>query len=238
MRSKLHMTFPLQEEANKRKTLHKDILLYGLRKRMTVEQSAMVDSVLNNRLTIVNSVAGTGKTTIAVAVAKYLYESEGQKAVYLFGTPQERTMGYRPGSTSEKELDYVAPLIDALQETGEQDPLNVVQLSGDMTGTDKTWVEARSHTFLRGTNLKGKTIIIEETQNLTRGELKKVLTRISDDCTIIMIGHEGQCDLPKGSQSGFVPYIEHFKSEDYCEVVHLTKNFRGELAKHADKLEW
>lgn len=220
------------------KSLHKNIMLYGLRKRMTDEQEEMVNSILNNRLTIVNSYAGTGKTTVAVAVAKYLYEECGQSAVYLFGTPQERTMGFRPGSVAEKELDYVAPLIDALQETGEQDPLSVIQLSGDMVGTKNTWIEARSHTFLRGTNLKGKTVIIEETQNLTRGELKKVLTRISDDCTVIMIGHEGQIDLPKGSQSGFVPYIEHYRNEDYCQVINLTHNFRGELSQHADKLKW
>lgn len=218
--------------------LHGNVLLYGLRERMTDEQEAMVESILNNRLTIVDSPAGTGKSTIAVAVAKYLFETTGQKAVYLFGTPQERTMGFRPGSTSEKELDYVAPLIDALQECGEQDPLKVIQLSDDMIGTDKTWIEARSHTFLRGTNLKGKTVIIEETQNLTRGELKKVLTRISDDCTVVMIGHHGQIDLPKDSSSGFIPYLEHFKDEDYCEVVTLTHNFRGRLAQHADKLKW
>lgn len=218
--------------------LHKDVLLYGLRRRMTDEQEDMFNSILNYLVTAVDAAAGTGKTTIAVAAAKYLYETTGQKAVYLFGTPQERTLGYRPGDTGTKELDYVAPLIDALQEIGEQDPLNVIQLSGDMVGTDKTWVEAKSHTFLRGTNLKGKTIIIEETQNLTRGELKKVLTRISDDCTVVIIGHRGQVDLPKESSSGFVPYIEHLSTEDFCNVVTLSKNFRGRLAQHSEKFEW
>lgn len=218
--------------------LHRNVLLYGLRERMTDEQEAMVESILTNRLTIVNAKAGTGKTTIAVAMAKYLYETNGQRCVFLFGTPQERTLGYRPGTTAEKELEYLAPLIDALQECGEQDPLNIIQQAGDFVGSDKKWIEARSHTFTRGTNLKGKTVIVEETQNLTRGELKKVLTRISDDCTVIMIGHDGQCDLPKQSSSGFIPYLEHFRNEDYCEVITLTKSFRGYLAEHADKLTW
>ncbi|UBH21905.1 PhoH family protein [Macrococcus armenti] len=218
--------------------LHGSVLLYGLRERMTDEQEAMVESILTNRLTIVNAKAGTGKTTIAVAMAKYLYETNGQRCVFLFGTPQERTLGYRPGTTAEKELEYLAPLIDALQECGEQDPLNIIQQAGDFVGSDKKWIEARSHTFTRGTNLKGKTVIVEEAQNLTRGELKKVLTRISDDCTVIMIGHDGQCDLPKQSSSGFIPYLEHFRNEDYCEVITLTKSFRGDLAEHADKLTW
>lgn len=218
--------------------LHGSVLLYGLRERMTDEQETMVESILTNRLTIVNAKAGTGKTTVAVAMAKYLYETKDQRCVFLFGTPQERTLGYRPGTTAEKELEYLAPLIDALQECGEQDPLNIIQQAGDFVGSDKKWIEARSHTFTRGTNLKGKTVIVEETQNLTRGELKKVLTRISDDCTVIMIGHEGQCDLPKQSSSGFIPYLEHFRNEDYCEVITLTKSFRGDLAEHADKLTW
>lgn len=218
--------------------LHGNVLLYGLRERMTDEQEAMVQSILSNRMTIVNAAAGTGKTTIAVAMAKYLYERDGQRCVFLFGTPQERTLGYRPGTTAEKELEYLAPLIDALQECGEQDPLLCIQQAGDFVGNDKMWIEARSHTFTRGTNLIGKTVIVEETQNLTRGELKKVLTRISDDCTVIMIGHDGQCDLPKQSHSGFLPYIEHFKDEPYCEVLELTHSFRGELAQHADRLTW
>jgi len=218
--------------------LHGNVLLYGLRNRTTDEQEAMIESILTNRLTIVDSIAGSGKTTIAVAMAKYLYESRGQRCVYTFGTPQERTLGYRPGTTAEKELEYLAPLIDALQECNEQDPLSVIQTAGDFVGDGKKWIEARSHTFMRGTNLKGKTVIIEESQNLTRSDLKKILTRISDDCTVIMIGHHKQCDLAKTSTSGFIPYLEHFKDEPYCEVIKLTKSFRGELSMKADELEW
>lgn len=218
--------------------LHGNVLLYGLRDRTTDEQEAMIESILTNRLTIVDSIAGSGKTTIAVAMAKYLFEAKGQRCVYTFGTPQERTLGYRPGTTAEKELEYLAPLIDALQECNEQDPLSVIQTAGDFVGDGKKWIEARSHTFMRGTNLKGKTVIIEESQNLTRSDLKKILTRVSDDCTVIMIGHHKQCDLAKSSTSGFIPYLEHFKDEPYCEVIKLTKSFRGELSMKADELEW
>jgi len=103
---------------------------------------------------------------------------------------------------------------------------------------DKAWVEAKSHTFLRGGNIKGSTVIIDEAQNLTRGELKKVLTRIHPDTTVIMIGHDGQIDLKKPEKSGFTPYLEHFSGESYVKVVELTKNFRGPLAQKADELTW
>lgn len=53
-----------------------------------------------------------------------------------------------------------------------------------------------------------------------------------------MIGHDGQCDLPKPAKSGFAPYIEHFRDKSYANVVTLTKNFRGQLAQDADELTW
>ena len=222
----------------KTKTLHKDVLLYDLRERMTDEQEAMVHSILNNRITFVNAKAGTGKTTIAVAMAKYLWETEEQRAIYVTPTVEERTLGFTTGDPAAKELKYMTPLFDALAECHEQEPLEVVQLSGQIGAEHKRWMEAKSHAFLRGSNIKNKTVIIDEAQNLTRGELKKVLTRISDNSTVIVIGHDGQIDLPKSSVSGFVPYIEHFKYQPYSEVVELTHNFRGSLAQHADELRW
>ena len=103
---------------------------------------------------------------------------------------------------------------------------------------NETWIKAMSHVFLRGTNIKDSTLIIDESQNLTRGELKKVLTRVHNSTKVIMIGHTGQIDLPKTSTSGFSPYIEHFRDEPYAKVCELTVNFRGKLASKADKLAW
>ena len=68
-------------------------------------------------------------------------------------------------------------------------------------------------------------------------ELKKVLTRIHDNCKTIVIGHSGQCDLYHyPERSGFAPYIEHFKDEPYAQVCELTKNYRGIVSTKADEL--
>lgn len=207
---------------------------------MTDEQEAMVESILNNAITFVNASAGSGKTTIAVAMAKYLWESEGQKMTYVFSPVQERSMGFRPGTQEEKELEYLQPLFDALIEVNEQDPKSLLEReeNADSMKEGKTWIDAKSHIFARGTNLKDRTIIIDEVQNFTRGDLKKLLTRIHDSCTVIAIGHTGQSDLPASSVSGFAPYIEHFKDEDYVGVVELTKNFRGLISTKADAFNW
>ena len=210
-------------------------MLFGFAPLLTDEQRAYVDSILDRQLTIVNAASGTGKTTLAVAAAKII----GKPLVYVFSPVEEGRMGYRPGKQREKEADYITPLTDALYEIGE-DPAKVIYDPENMetlkAGT--VWVYPMSHVFARGINLKGRTVIIDEAQNFTRGELKKVLTRVHDDSKVVMIGHDGQCDLPDPSKSGFVPYLEHYRGEPYAAIYALTVNFRGQLAQKADELRW
>lgn len=215
--------------------LPKDSMFFGFADKLTDEQRIYVNSIFDRQLTLVNARSGTGKTTLAVAAAKLL----GKPLVYVFSPVEEGRMGFRPGNQREKEAAYITPLTDALYEIGE-DPAKVIfdpeNVEAQKRGT--VWCYPMSHVFARGTNIKGKTVIIGESQNFTRGELKKLLTRIHDDCTVILEGHTEQCDLQNVSKSGFAPYIEHFRSEPYAQVCELTVNFRGQLAQHADTLEW
>lgn len=215
--------------------LPKNNLLFGFAPKLTDEQRKYVDSIFDNQLTIVNARSGTGKTTLAVACAKII----GKPLIYVFSPVEEKRMGFRPGTQQDKEREYYQPLIDALLKINEV-PAKVLydEENVDAMKAGNVWVYAKSHIFARGTNIEDCTVIIDECQNFTRGELKKLLTRIHDNCTVIMIGHDGQCDLPDASKSGFVPYIEHFANENYAETVELTKNFRGRLAQKADALEW
>jgi phosphate starvation-inducible PhoH-like protein len=210
-------------------------LLFGFGPKLTEEQRIYVDSIFDNQLTIVNARSGTGKTTLAVACAKII----GKPLVYVFAPVEEGKMGFRPGNQSEKEREYLTPLTDALLEIGESSAKAIYNEENiEALKRGDAWVYPMSHVFARGINIKDKTVIIEETQNFTRGELKKVLTRIHNSCKVIMIGHDGQCDLPRASKSGFLPYLEHFREEPYVKICELNHNFRGRLAQKADELTW
>ena len=210
-------------------------LFYGLGERFTDEQVVYVDSIFDNQVTIVNAPAGSGKTTLAVGAAKII----GKPLVYIFSPVEEGKMGFRPGTQEEKEAEYLQPLKDALLEINE-DPAQAIQdiNNPELMKSGKAWVRAMSHIFARGTNIKDCTVIIAESQNFTKGELKKVLTRIHDSCTVIIEGHTGQNDLPNPSKSGFQPYIDHLGQYDWVQVCTLTKNFRGRLSRVADELTW
>jgi phosphate starvation-inducible protein PhoH and related proteins len=207
-------------------------LFYGL--ELTDEQKRYVDAIFDKQIVFVNAKAGTGKTTLAVGAAKIL----DMPLVYTFSPVEEGAMGFSPGTVEEKERKYITPLVNALGEIRE-DPRFAIKSENNPEIINKNaWVTAQSHVFLRGSNIKDSFVIIDEAQNLTRGELKKVLTRIHDTSKVVVIGHDGQIDLKRPEKSGFVPYLDHFRNEPYAEVVELTKNFRGALAQKADELTW
>jgi len=211
----------------------KDTMLYGFASKLTNEQKEYVDSIFDNQLTIVNARSGTGKTTLAVGCAKII----DKPLLYVFSPVEEDKLGYTPGTVEEKESKYIVPLKDALLEINE-DPSRVIhsEENVDNVKNGNCWVKAQSHVFARGTNIKDMTVIIDECQNFTKSELRKILTRIHDSCKVIMIGHTGQIDLKDPRDSGFAAYIEHFKKKDYAHVCELSWNFRGRLANDADEL--
>lgn len=215
--------------------LPKDNMFFGFESKFTDEQRVYVDSIFDKQLIFVNAPSGSGKTTLAVGCAKIL----GKPLIYIFSPVEEKKMGFRPGTQEEKEKEYLQPLKDALLEINE-DPERVIQSEKniDSEKNGNVWVYPKSHIFARGTNIKDCTVILAESQNFTRGEMKKILTRIHDSCTVIVEGHDGQCDLPDPKKSGFLPYIEHFRDEEYVAVCRLSRNFRGKISQKADQLTW
>lgn len=211
---------------------HSAELFYGL--KLSDEQREYANSIFDYTLTITDSISGSGKTTVAVGCAKILSERNlKMRPLYYFFSPvQERVFGYTPGDEQDKQEKYLIPLKDALIKIGE-DPNKAIFSKKDFR--PHAWVRAESHAFWRGGNIENATVILDETQNWTTHEIKKILTRCHDTCTIIMIGHNGQIDISK-HHSGFQTYIDHAKGRDFANQINLTKDFRGNLARWADSL--
>ena len=217
-----------------------DDLFYHL--TLTDEQKDMVDAIFNEdvRIVFVDSVAGSGKTTIAVGCANILVhqpDDRYREMVYLFSTPCEDKTGFRPGTREEKEAAYLQPLYDAVCEIDET-PERCIQEIAEISNikNNNAWITAHSINFMRGTNIKNRIVVIDEAQNMTAHELKMVLTRMHDSAKVIVIGHTGQIDIDQEA-SGFKRYLEHYRTEEYCRVCSLTKNFRGRIAAKADELD-
>ena len=204
------------------------------------EQAAFVNAIKDQSKTIVfcDAPAGTGKTTLAMGAANILVQdkrNELEGIVYIVSPYGEQKQGYLPGSITEKSEVYYEPAYQAMVEVGMN--INSCVYSESMVSKKKgeAFVKMLTHTYLRGTNLQKKVVILDESQNYTVPELKKVLTRCHDSCKVIVIGHTGQIDIRGGS--GFARYLEHFDGHEKCAVCRLTTNHRGWLSTYADQLE-
>lgn len=204
------------------------------------EQVEFVKAIKDLRKSIVfcDAAAGTGKTTLAMGAANILVQdkrNELEGIVYIVSPYGEQKQGYLPGSITEKSEVYYEPAYQAMVEVGMN--INSCVYSESMISKKKgeAFVKMLTHTYLRGTNLQKKVVILDEAQNYTVAELKKVLTRIHDSCKVIVIGHTGQIDIRGGS--GFAKYLEHFEGQEKCAVCRLTTNHRGWLSTYADELE-
>ena len=204
------------------------------------DQKKFVNAILNPNNTVIfcNAKAGTGKTTLAMGTANILVQhGEYDGIVYICSAYGEGKQGYLPGSITEKSEVYFEPAYQAMIECN----MNINTCIDNESMVNQKYGEAYvtllTHTFLRGTNLKRKVIILDEAQNYTVADLKKTLTRCSDDCKVIVVGHDKQCDLKNKSTSGFIEYIEHFRNHERCEICELTINHRGWLSQFADELE-
>lgn len=204
------------------------------------DQIAFVEAIKNPEKTIIfcDAPAGTGKTTLAMGAAQILVQDKRndlEGIVYIVSPYGEQKQGYLPGSITEKSEVYYEPAYQAMIEVGMNPHTDVCSESMTSKKKGEAYVKMLTHTYLRGTNLQKKVVILDESQNYTVPELKKVLTRCHDSCKVIVIGHTGQIDIRGGS--GFARYLEHFDGHEKCAVCKLTTNHRGWLSTYADALE-
>lgn len=201
-------------------------------------QEKFRDAVMDdkNNFILVDAVSGSGKTLIAVTCAKQLV-SHGhyQSCVFIVPTVEEQTLGYRPGTTAEKISDYMIPLRQALMKIGEEpDKVITSSLEENLKDSNK-WVIADSQTFMRGINLENQVVIIDETQNFTVPQIKKIITRNYDNCKIICIGSSSQIDIDP-DKSCFARLMAHMAGFEGYVKCELPISYRGKLAMHIDKL--
>ena len=112
--------------------------------------------------------------------------------------------------------------------------INTDSMANQKNGTG--YITCITDTFLRGSTLDDAVVILDEAQNYTVPQLKKVLTRVGKHAKVIVIGHNLQCDLADPSSSGFINYLHHFEGQERAAFCSLTNNYRSWISQYADEL--
>jgi len=93
-------------------------------------------------------------------------------------------------------------------------------------------------TYIRGRTFRKSFVILEEAQNLERGPLKVLLTRLGEGSVVVVIGDRSQIDNQFLSErnNGLVHTINAFRNWPQAIHMHLKTIVRSDLAEAASKL--
>ncbi|CAA2102282.1 MULTISPECIES: PhoH family protein [Methylobacterium] len=160
---------------------------------LTVRQAEYLDALAVSKQVIVLGPAGTGKTYIAgTRAADQLRQRRIAKVIITRpNVPSGRSLGFFPGSLEEKIAPWVTPLTETMKERMGDAAYEIAMKTGD--------IEVVPFEVMRGRTFKNCLVILDEAQNTTTAEIKMFLTRIGDDCQVIINGDVSQTDLRETS---------------------------------------
>ncbi len=181
--------------------------------------------------------AGTGKTLLALAagLAQTLDDKRYREIVMTRVTvPVGDDIGFLPGTEEEKMTPWMGALMDNLEVLTDSD-------AGGEWGRSATndllssRIKVRSLNFMRGRTFLGRYLIIDEAQNLTRKQMKTLITRAGPGTKIVCIGNIGQIDTPYLTEttSGLTYVVDCFKAWPHSGHVTLRRGERSRLADFA-----
>ena len=162
-------------------------------KALNANQADYLDALRDSPQIVVLGPAGTGKTWIAATFAADLYRKRRIAKIILTrpNVPCGRSLGFFPGSLEEKFAPWAAPIVDAIKERIGAAAYEIALKKGD--------IEMAPFEVMRGRSWKDAFILLDEAQNTTVGEIKTFLTRIGENCTMVVNGDVSQCDLTEAS---------------------------------------
>ncbi|MBO8176375.1 MAG: PhoH family protein [Bacillus sp. (in: Bacteria)] len=221
-----------------RKIIHDPDHVWGIKPR-NVQQMMALELLLRDDIPLVTMIgkAGTGKTLLALAAGLMQTEDLNTYKKLLVArpiVPVGKDIGYLPGEKQEKLRPWMQPIYDNLEylfntkKPGELDAI--------LAGMGSIEVEAL--TYIRGRSIPDQFIIIDEAQNLTKHEVKTILTRVGERSKIVLMGDPAQIDHPYLDEynNGLTYVVEKFKDQTVAGHVKLLKGERSGLAQLAADL--
>ncbi len=182
-----------------------------------LRQEIYLQSIESNTVTIGLGPAGSGKTYLAVYEALLQHWSKQKKRMIISRPAVEagEKLGFLPGDMSDKLDPYMRPIYDALF-----DLMGVQQTAEKI---ERGYIEVAPLAYMRGRTFNNCFIILDEAQNATIEQLKMVLTRIGENCTVVVDGDPGQSDLPGyRKKSGLLRLREILKNTPSVGIVEFS----------------
>ena len=204
-----------------------------------VEQNFALNLLMEPDIDFVTLIgtAGTGKTLLALAagLAQTLDDKRYREIVMTRVTvPVADDIGFLPGTEEEKMTPWMGALADNLEVLAD------LETGGGWgrAATDdllRNRIRVRSLNFMRGRTFLNRYVVLDEAQNLTRHQMKTLITRAGPGTKMVCLGNVRQIDTPWLSEttSGLTHVVDRFKQWRHSGHVTLVRGERSRLADFA-----
>jgi len=184
----------------------------------TENQKALVNSMKENEVTICSGPAGTGKTYLACAEALKLIKryAKYKKIVIVKSvtTLKNEEIGFLKGGLREKMEPFMFSFVHNFEKlVGQAITARLREL--------KT-IEEMPIAYMRGINLDRSIIIIDEAQNISRENIRTIMTRLGRNSKMVFLGDERQQDSKGGNGLTFL--MDHFADIEEIGCVQFNKS--------------
>lgn len=176
--------------------------------------------------------AGTGKTFLACAFAISEIVSKKKKRINITRPVVEsgESLGFLPGTFEEKVHPYMLPIYDCIGK--------LVGYEGNERERIDRCLEKTPLAYLRGRTFDNAVAIFDEAQNASYTQLKLFLTRMGENCKLIITGDPRQSDL-----RGEVALMDVVKKLEHEPGIGIVEFKANSIVRHPlvgrilDKLE-
>ena len=158
----------------------------------------------DNQLILCHGIAGTGKTYVSIykALQDVLRRGTGYDKLIIINPTvdvgNEDKLGYLPGELDKKIQQYNESTFTILDKIVGKDK------AAKMVHNDK--IEIGVLNFLRGVNLENCYVILDEAQNVSPMQIKTLMTRISDNCKMIIQDRDWETSILQFQSYHYVPF--------------------------------
>ena len=193
--------------------------------QLNEEQKEAKRLIIDNQIVVITGRAGSGKSLVCAQVALDFLKKKQIECIYNTRATIEvgKSLGYLPGALSEKFDPYMEALVENLNKCC-SNKNEVEKLIQDEK------VKALPIQFIRGKTVDD-ILIVEEAQNLTKGEMLAILTRLGKNGKIIINSDNEQTDIKSstGEINGLSYIIELSKKIEEIKWIKLKENHRSDL---------
>lgn len=179
-------------------------------------QEKYIRSIETYTLTICLSVAGAGKTFIAVSKAAEMLIDGRIKKVVISRPIIEcgGKLGFLPGTVLEKVDPYMRAIYDVLRRYFTSQQLHKLIEDGI--------IEICPLEYMRGRTFDDCMVILDECQNAKYVQLKMIVTRVGENCRLIINGDYTQSDLEAAHKGDIFRFIDRLKDKEDIAIVRMN----------------